>query len=41
MRTRNLGEAAAFLHVHPEELRTLAKRGIIPGAKIGRCWGFY
>jgi hypothetical protein len=40
MKTLNLREAAAFLHMHPEELRTRAKRGIIPGAKIGRCWVF-
>jgi helix-turn-helix protein len=40
MKTLNLREAAAFLHMHPEELRTRAKRGITPGAKIGRCWVF-
>jgi Helix-turn-helix domain len=40
MKTLNLPEAAAFLHMHPEELRVRAKRGIIPGAKIGRCWVF-
>jgi hypothetical protein len=40
MKTLNLPEAAAFLHMHPEEVRTRTKRGIIPGAKIGRCWVF-
>jgi hypothetical protein len=40
MKTLNLHGAAAFLHMHPEEVRTRAKRGIIPGAKIGRCWVF-
>jgi Helix-turn-helix domain len=40
MKTLDLDQAAAFLHMHPEELRTRAKRGIIPGAKIGRCWVF-
>jgi hypothetical protein len=40
MKTLNLPEAAAFLHMHPEEVRMRAKRGIIPGAKIGRCWVF-
>jgi hypothetical protein len=40
MKTLNLQEAAAFLHMHPEEVRTRAKRGLIPGAKIGRCWVF-
>jgi hypothetical protein len=40
MKTLNLRDAAAFLHMHPEEVRTRAKRGLIPGAKIGRCWVF-
>src|SRR5271168_1651900 len=40
MKTLNLREAATFLHMHPEEVRTRAKRGIIPGAKIGRRWVF-
>jgi hypothetical protein len=40
MKTLNLSEAAVFLHMHPEEVRTRAKRGIIPGAKIGRRWVF-
>jgi hypothetical protein len=26
--------------MHPEEVRTRAKRGLIPGAKIGRRWVF-
>jgi hypothetical protein len=39
MKTLNLREAA-FLHMHPEEVRTRAKRGLIPGAKIGRRWVF-
>src|SRR5258706_13043285 len=39
-RTLKLEEAAAFLHMHPEEVRTRAKRGIIPGAKTGRRWVF-
>src|SRR5665213_1189533 len=40
MKTLNLRKAAAFLHMHPEEVRTRAKRGLIPGAKIGRRWVF-
>jgi len=40
MRTMNLTEAAGFLHMHPEEVRSRAKRGLIPGAKIGRKWVF-
>ena len=40
VKTLNLAEAAAFLHMHPEEVRARAKRGLIPGAKTGRCWIF-
>jgi len=40
MRTFGLGEAAAFLRCHPEELRRRAKIGQIPGAKVGRAWVF-
>ena len=40
MRTLNLQEAAAFLRLHPEELRKRAKAGRIPGAKVGRSWVF-
>ena len=39
-RTLDLHEAAAFLRMHPEEVRTRAKRGLIPGAKPGRSWVF-
>jgi hypothetical protein len=40
MNTLNLKQAAAFLHMHPEEVRSRAKRGLIPGAKVGRRWVF-
>lgn len=40
MRTLVLQEAAAFLKIHPEELRRRAKLGQIPGAKVGRAWVF-
>ncbi|HTP48868.1 MAG TPA: helix-turn-helix domain-containing protein [Casimicrobiaceae bacterium] len=40
MRTLTLAEAAALLHMHPEEVRRRAKCGAIPGAKPGRCWIF-
>ncbi len=40
LRTLALADAAAFLHMHPEEVRTRAKRGLIPGAKAGRRWVF-
>jgi integrase len=40
VKTFDLNEAAAFLHMHPEEVRTRARRGLIPGAKAGRRWVF-
>ena len=40
MKTLDLAEAAAFLRMHPEEVRVRAKRGLIPGAKPGRRWVF-
>src|SRR6185295_7462469 len=40
MRTLGLHEAAAFLRMHPEEVRRRAKAGVVPGAKAGRCWVF-
>jgi hypothetical protein len=40
MKTLSLPEAAAFLRCHPEWLRSQAKLGHIPGAKIGKSWVF-
>jgi hypothetical protein len=40
MRTFDLHETAAFLKMHPEEVRRRAKAGVIPGAKAGRAWVF-
>jgi len=40
MRTLNLIEAAAFLRMHPEEVRRRAKLGELPGAKPGKSWVF-
>jgi hypothetical protein len=40
IQTLDLSQAAAFLRMHPEELRRRAKAGLIPGAKIGRAWVF-
>jgi excisionase family DNA binding protein len=40
MRTLSLAEAAALLHMHPEEVRRRAKLGAIPAAKPGRAWIF-
>jgi Helix-turn-helix domain len=38
MKTLTLKEAAEFLKMHPEEVRSRAKLGLIPGAKAGRRW---
>ena len=32
--------AAALLKVHPNTMRSLVKRGEVPGVKIGRDWRF-
>ena len=40
VKSLDLDEAAAFLHMHPEEVRSRTKRGLIPGAKAGRRWVF-
>jgi excisionase family DNA binding protein len=38
--TWGLKEAAAYLHVHPDTCRKLAKERTIPATKIGRAWIF-
>jgi hypothetical protein len=40
VKTLGLPDAAAFLKMHPEELRRRTKLGAIPGAKAGRAWVF-
>ena len=40
MNTLTLEQAASFLKMHPEEVRSRAKRGAIPGSKPGRRWVF-
>jgi hypothetical protein len=40
MHTLDLEQAAAFLHMHPEEVRRRAKLGLLPGAKPGKAWVF-
>ena len=35
-----IGEAAAFLRVHEQTVRKLARRGAIPCFKVGRDWRF-
>ena len=40
LKTLTLEEAAAFLKLHPEEVRRRAKCGALPGAKTGKRWVF-
>jgi len=40
METLDLKQAASFLKLHPEEVRRRAKAGLVPGAKLGKRWGF-
>jgi Helix-turn-helix domain len=40
MQTLTLAVAAAFLEMHPEEVRSRAKRGALPACKPGRRWVF-
>jgi excisionase family DNA binding protein len=40
MRTLNLKQAAAFLHMHPNTVQERAKAGTIPAAKPGKLWVF-
>lgn len=39
-RLMNLSEAAEFLHIDPDTLRSLARRGRVPAMKVGRQWRF-
>ena len=39
-RLMNLSEAAQFLHIDPDTLRTLTRNGRVPAMKIGRQWRF-
>jgi Helix-turn-helix domain len=40
IKTMNIGEAAAFLKIHPVTLSVKAASGEIQGAKIGKRWVF-
>ena len=40
MNTLDLQQAAAFLRMHPEEVRRRARTGQLPGAKAGKRWVF-
>ena len=40
MNTLDLEQAAILLKMHPVTLRQKARAGVIPGAKLGRCWVF-
>ncbi len=33
-------EAAVFLRITPQTVRSLARRGDLPGRKVGRAWRF-
>lgn len=37
----NTDEAAAFLGISPYDLRSYARRGLIPGRKLGKRWRFH
>jgi excisionase family DNA binding protein len=39
-RTMTALEAAEYLGMHPESVRRLARRGELPGRKIGKEWRF-
>lgn len=38
--TLTVEEAAQWLKVHPRTVQALARKGDLPGAKIGRRWVF-
>ncbi len=40
MKTHNAESAAEFLNISADTLKDMAGSGAIPGAKIGKCWGF-
>ena len=40
MKTLDLQEVAAFLHMCPAVLAQKAREGLVPGAKPGKCWVF-
>ncbi|HEY8100172.1 MAG TPA: helix-turn-helix domain-containing protein [Burkholderiaceae bacterium] len=40
METLDTQQAAQFLHMHPVTLQGKARRGEIPGAKLGKQWVF-
>ena len=40
MKTLDLHQAAAFLHLHPDTLQRRAKAGDVPAAKPGKSWVF-
>jgi excisionase family DNA binding protein len=33
-------EAAALLGIHPKTLQKMARKGLIPGFRIGKLWAF-
>lgn len=39
-RVLNSDEAAALLQIHPKTLQRMARRGVVPGSRIGDLWRF-
>jgi excisionase family DNA binding protein len=33
-------EAAALLRIHPKTLQKMARRGVLQGRHVGKCWRF-
>ena len=40
MRTLNVSEAAALLHLNPKRVQALARAGTLPAVRVGRKWLF-
>ncbi len=40
MRTYDIERAAKFLNISADTMKELAQNGVVPGAKIGKCWVF-
>jgi molybdate transport system regulatory protein len=40
MDTIDVAQAAKLLHVHAKQVRSLARRGKLPGVQVGRRWLF-
>lgn len=36
----NQAEAAALLGIHPKTLQQMARKGVVPGVRVGKFWRF-